>query len=186
MLFTDAEGSTELLARLGSAEYARLIEEHRRLLRAVFTDAGGREVDTQGDAFFVAFPGATGAIGAAARIQRETAATELPVRIGIHTGEPALASTGYVGLDVPRAARICASAHGGQVLISQATRELVEDDLPDGVVLRDLGEHRLKETPVADRADEAEIAAARAAGRAMSDSEAAAFALSAVAERAPS
>jgi predicted ATPase/class 3 adenylate cyclase len=144
-LFTDVEGSTELLARVGSAEYAELLEEHRRLLRAAFAGAGGLEVDTQGDAFFVAFPSATGAVQAAARVQRETAETPLAVRIGIHTGEPAVGPTGYVGLDVPRSARICAAGHGGQILISQSTRELVEDELPDGTALRDLGEHRLKD-----------------------------------------
>ncbi len=144
-LFTDVEGSTELLARLGRDEYAVLLDEHRRLLRTAFADAGGREVDTQGDAFFVAFPSATGAVQAAARTQRETAATPLQVRIGIHTGEPSVGPTGYVGLDVPRAARICSAGHGGQVLISQATRELIEDELPDGIALRDLGEHRLKD-----------------------------------------
>ena len=144
-LFTDIQGSTELLARLGRDEYGALLDEHRRLLRAAFLDADGREVDTQGDAFFAAFPSAASAIQAAVRIQRETAATPLPVRMGIHTGEPLLAPTGYVGLDVHRAARICSAGHGGQALISQATRELIEDDLPDGLGLRDLGEHRLKD-----------------------------------------
>ena len=146
-LFTDIQGSTELLARLGRDEYGALLDEHRRLLRAAFLDADGREVDTQGDAFFAAFPSAASAIQAAVRIQRETAATPLPVRMGIHTGEPLLAPTGYVGLDVHRAARICSAGHGGQALISQATRELIEDDLPDGLGLRDLGEHRLKDPP---------------------------------------
>jgi predicted ATPase/class 3 adenylate cyclase len=144
-LFTDLEGSTELLARLGRDEYAVLLDEHRCLLRAAFADAGGHEVDTQGDAFFVAFPSAAGAIEAAARVQRDTAETPLALRIGIHTGEPSVGPTGYVGLDVPRAARICSAGHGGQVLISQSTRELIEDDLPDGIALRDLGEHRLKD-----------------------------------------
>jgi predicted ATPase/DNA-binding SARP family transcriptional activator len=144
-LFTDLEGSTELLARLGRDEYGVLLDEHRRLLRAAFANAGGREVDTQGDALFVAFPSAAGAIEAAARVQRETAETPLAVRIGIHTGEPSVGPTGYVGLDVPRAARICSAGHGGQVLISQSTRELVENELPDGIALRDLGEHRLRD-----------------------------------------
>src|SRR5262249_14659064 len=102
-------------------------------------------VDTQGDAFFAAFPSATGAVDAATRLQRELARTELRVRVGVHTGHPALTSTGYVGLDVPRAARICAAGHGGQVLLSQPTRELVEHELPEGVGVRDLGEHRLKD-----------------------------------------
>ena len=102
-------------------------------------------VDTQGDAFFAAFSGATDAVACAARLQRDLAETPLQVRIGLHTGQPVVTPTGYVGLDVPRAARICAAGHGGQVLLSQSTRELVEDDLPAGVTLRDLGEHRLKD-----------------------------------------
>ena len=102
-------------------------------------------MDTQGDAFFAAFSGATDAVTCAARLQRDLAETPLQVRIGLHTGQPVVTSTGYVGLDVPRAARICAAGHGGQVLLSQSTRELVEDVLPAGVTLRDLGEHRLKD-----------------------------------------
>ena len=144
-LFTDVEGSTALLTRIGKDAYGELLAEHHRLIRAGVADAGGREVDTQGEAFFAAFPSATDAVAAAARLQRELTAAGLPVRIGLHTGQPKVAPTGYVGLDVPRAARICAAAHGGQTLLSQATRELVEDDLPDGVALRDLGEHRLKD-----------------------------------------
>src|SRR5262245_41105184 len=144
-LFTDVEGSTDLLARLGGREYAERLDEHRRLLRTAFVDAGGREVDTQGDAFFVAFPSAAGAVEAGAQAQRALAGAELQARIGIHTGEPLLAPTGYVGLDVPRAARICSAGHGGQVVISQSTRELVDAELPDGLALRDLGEHRLKD-----------------------------------------
>jgi predicted ATPase/DNA-binding SARP family transcriptional activator len=150
-LFSDIEGSTGVLERLGGTEYARVLDEHRRLLRAAFAATGGREVDTQGDAFFAAFPSAAGAVRAAARVQRELAGSELSARIGIHTGEPLLGATGYVGLDVPRAARICAAGHGGQVLISPTTRELVEADLPDGVSLRDLGEHRLKDLSRAER-----------------------------------
>ncbi len=130
---------------LRTTEYAALLEEHRRLLRGAFADAGGREVDTQGDAFFVAFPTAAGAVQAAAQAQRVLDGGEIQARMGIHTGEPLLGPTGYVGLDVPRAARICSAGHGGQVLISQSTRELVENELPDGVALRDLGEHRLKD-----------------------------------------
>jgi predicted ATPase/DNA-binding SARP family transcriptional activator len=144
-LFTDVERSTEALARLGSAEYAELLAEHRRLLREAFSDAGGREIDTQGDAFFVAFPTAAGAVRAGAQAQRALANGELKARMGIHTGEPLLGPTGYVGLDVPRASRISAGGHGGQVLVSQTTRDLVENELPEGVELRDLGEHRLKD-----------------------------------------
>ncbi len=144
-LFTDVEGSTALLTRIGTDAYGKLLAEHHRLIRAGVADAGGREVDTQGEAFFAVFPSATDAVAAAARLQRELTAAGLPVRMGLHTGQPIVAPTGYVGLDVPRAARICAAAHGGQTLLSQATRELVEDELPDGVALRDLGEHRLKD-----------------------------------------
>jgi predicted ATPase/DNA-binding SARP family transcriptional activator len=144
-LFTDVEGSTELLSRVGNAEYGRLLGEHRRLLRDAFAEGGGYEVDTQGDAFFAAFPTARGALEAAVAAQRGALDSDLWIRVGVHTGEPLLVPTGYVGLDVPRAARICSASHGGQVLLSQATRELVESDLPDGVDLRDLGEHRLKD-----------------------------------------
>ena len=131
-VFTDVEGSTELLRRVGEDAYAALLAEHARIVDGAVAEADGVVVDTQGDAFFAAFPGATGAVGAATRLQRELAKTELRVRIGIHTGQPALTSTGYVGLDVPRAARICAAGHGGQVLLSQVTRELVEHELPRG------------------------------------------------------
>ena len=144
-LFTDVEGSTELLRRIGNDAYAALLAEHGRLVDAAATHEDGRVVDTQGDAFFAAFPSATAAVATAAHLQRELEDAELRVRIGIHTGQPALTSTGYVGLDVPRAARICAAAHGRQVLLSQTTRELVEDELPDGISVRDLGEHRLKD-----------------------------------------
>ena len=144
-LFTDVEGSTALLTQIGKDAYGELLAEHHRLIRAAVADDGGHEVDTQGEAFFAAFPSATGAVSAATRLQRELTAAGLSVRIGLHTGQPNVAPTGYVGLDVPRAARICAAAHGGQTLLSQATRELVEEDLPDGVALRDLGEHRLKD-----------------------------------------
>jgi predicted ATPase/DNA-binding SARP family transcriptional activator len=143
-LFTDVEGSTAVLARIGSVAYATLLDEHRSLLRSVFAGAGGHEVDTQGDAFFFAFRSAADAIRAAVQAERETSATEMPIRIGIHTGEPIIGPTGYVDLDVPRAARICAAGHGGQVLISQSTRQLIEDDLGEGIALRDLGEHRLR------------------------------------------
>jgi predicted ATPase/class 3 adenylate cyclase len=144
-LFTDVEGSTALLTQIGKDAYGELLAEHHRLIRAAVADAGGREVDTQGEAFFAAFPSATSVVAAAVGLQRQLTAAGLPVRIGLHTGQPKVAPTGYVGLDVPRAARICAAAHGGQVVLSQATRELVEEELPDGVTLRDLGEHRLKD-----------------------------------------
>src|SRR5919108_1048637 len=136
-LFTDIEGSTRLLEEHGE-RYAGLLEEHRRVLREAFGRHGGVEVDTQGDAFFVAFSTASGALAAAEEAQK---ALELPVRMGIHSGEPQLADEGYVGIDVHRAARICAAAHGGQVVLSKRTA-----DLADGApALEDLGLHRLKD-----------------------------------------
>jgi predicted ATPase/class 3 adenylate cyclase len=149
-LFTDIEGSTRLLQRLG-AHYADVLVEQRRLLRAVFQERNGREVDTAGDGFFVVFDRARDGVMAAISAQRVLAGHVWPmgavvrVRMGVHTGEPVLVGGSYVGLDVHRAARICAAGHGGQVLISQATRELVEHDLPEDVSFRALGEHRLKD-----------------------------------------
>ncbi|HET9000704.1 MAG TPA: adenylate/guanylate cyclase domain-containing protein, partial [bacterium] len=139
-LFTDIEGSTRLFQRLKD-RYAQVLEDHRRLLRASFRDRGGHEVETQGDAFFVVFPRATDAVAAAVEGQRAIAAHPWPegaavrVRMGLHTGEAQRAESGYVGFDVYRASRICAAGHGGQVLLSQATRELVANDLPNGVSL---------------------------------------------------
>jgi len=150
LLFTDIEGSTRLLQQLGEG-YASVLSECRDLLRAAFHEHRGHEVDTQGDSFFVAFARATDAISAAVDMQRTLASHAWPngvtvqVRVGLHTGEPSLVSEDYVGLDVHHAARIMSAGHGGQVLLSQATCELVEHDLPDGVSLRDLGEHRLKD-----------------------------------------
>jgi predicted ATPase/class 3 adenylate cyclase len=151
LLFTDIEGSTLLLQQVGN-RYTSVLEECRHLLRTAFQQYHGLEVDTQGDAFFVAFAHATDAVAASAAAQRALATHSWPegvavrVRMGVHTGEPSLVAEGYVGLDVPYAARIMSAGHGGQVLLSQTTRELVEQhDLPDGVSLRDLGEHRLKD-----------------------------------------
>ena len=148
-LFSDIEGSTRLLQQLGE-RWGELIAAHNALLRDAFTDAGGREVDRQGDAFFAVFPRARNALAAAATIQRELAGREWPdgvdvrVRMGVHTGEPAVGDEGYLGLDVVRAARICALARGGQVLVSEATRALVGARL-DALSLQDVGEHRLKD-----------------------------------------
>jgi predicted ATPase len=136
LLFTDIEGSTRLLRVLGE-RYADVLATHQRLLRDAFTAHGGREVDTQGDAFFVAFPTAPGALEAARAAQ---AALSIPVRMGVHTGTPALTDEGYVGTDVHKGARIAAAAHGGQVLFSQVTRDLCPE-----IAVRDLGEHRLKD-----------------------------------------
>jgi hypothetical protein len=144
-LFTDIEGSTRLLHELGDA-YAEALAGHRRALRDAFERHGGVEVDIQGDAFFVAFARATDALGAAAEAQSTLGDGPVRVRIGVHTGEPLVTEEGYVGLDVHRAARIAAVGHGGQVLVSQATRELVG---PDGLV--DLDEHRLKDLTAPER-----------------------------------
>ncbi|MEK6275620.1 MAG: adenylate/guanylate cyclase domain-containing protein [Actinomycetota bacterium] len=139
-LFTDIEGSTRLLQELGG-RYAQALAEHRRVLREAFRAHGGVEVDTQGDAFLVAFTRASDAVAAAAEVQVKLADAPERVRIGVYTGEPIRIDEGYVGLDTHKAARICAAGHGGQVLLSQTTCNLLEE----GFELRDLGEHRLKD-----------------------------------------
>ncbi len=150
LLFTDMEGSTQLLQQLGD-QYADVLSECRQLLRTAFQQWSGHEVDTQGDAFFVAFARAIDAVSAVVDGQRALVShpwpegTTVRVRMGLHTGEPSLTPEGYVGLDVHRAARIMSAGHGGQVLLSQPTSTLVEQDLPDEVSLRDLGEYRLKD-----------------------------------------
>jgi predicted ATPase/class 3 adenylate cyclase len=150
LLFTDIEGSTRLLQQLG-ARYEAVLADYRRLMRTAIEQWGGYEVDTQGDAFFVAFTRATNAVSAAMDAQRALASHAFPggvavrVRMGLHTGEPQRSAEGYVGLDVHHAARIMSAGHGGQVLLSQTTRDLVQRDLPDGVSLQDLGAHRLKD-----------------------------------------
>jgi predicted ATPase/class 3 adenylate cyclase len=149
-LFTDIEGSTRLLQQLG-AQFALLLSEHQQIVREACQAHHGAVVGTQGDSFFVAFPYAGQAIHAVVRAQRTLAAHAWPngvsvrVRMGLHTGEAQISAANYVGLDVHRAARIAAAAHGGQVLLSQITTDLVENELPEGVTLRDLGEHRLKD-----------------------------------------
>lgn len=149
-LFTDIEGSTRLLEQLGE-RYAATLAQHNRLLRQSFRKHDGQEIDTQGDAFFVAFARAKDAVQAALEAQRAIATYSWPegaglrVRMGLHTGEPLVTTAGYVGMDVHRASRICAAGHGGQILLSESTRVLIGDDLPAGASLRDLGEHRLKD-----------------------------------------
>jgi class 3 adenylate cyclase len=138
-LFTDVEGSTKLLLELGD-RYPDVLAEHRRVLRDVFARHGGVEVDTQGDAFFVAFAKASDALAAAEEGTLRLSESPLKVRMGLHTGEPIVTDEGYVGIDVHRAARIAAAGHGGQILLSQSTFELVRLDR-----VRDLGEHRLKD-----------------------------------------
>src|SRR2546426_5307484 len=150
LLFTDVEGSTRLLHELGD-EYGEALLEHRRRLRAAFADHEGVEVDTQGDAFFVAFARASSAVAAAADGQRALADGPIRVRRGLHTGEPRLPEEGYVGLDVHKGARIAAVGHGGQVLLSQTTRALVDADV------RDLGVHRLKDLSAPERIYQLEV-----------------------------
>jgi predicted ATPase len=143
-LFTDIEGSTRLLQELGDG-YAELLVEHRRVLREAWREHDGVEVDTQGDAFFVAFSRATEAVAAAAQAQSALADGPVKVRMGLHTGEPLQGGEGYVGFDVHRAARIAAAGHGGQVLLSQATADLARAQV------RDLGLHRLKDLSAPER-----------------------------------
>jgi class 3 adenylate cyclase len=144
-LFTDIEGSTRLLHELG-AGYAEALAEHRRVLRDAFQRQSGVEVDTQGDAFFVAFAKASDALAAAEEGQRGLAEGPIRVRMGVHTGEPQRTDEGYVGIDVHRAARIAAAGHGGQILVSQSSRDLVGAE-----ELRDLGEYRLKDLSAPER-----------------------------------
>jgi predicted ATPase len=144
-LFLDIEGSTQLLQEAGD-EYADVLAGFRRAVREEFVRHGGAEVDTQGDAFFVAFAKASDALAAAAGVREALADGPIRVRMGLHTGEPTVTDEGYVGIDVHRAARIAAAGHGGQILISQATRDLVG---PDHV--RDLGVHRLKDLEAPER-----------------------------------
>jgi predicted ATPase/class 3 adenylate cyclase len=149
-LFTDIEGSTRLLQRLGE-QYPAVLADHHRVLRTAIEGAGGREVSTEGDSFFVVFPTAPQAVTAAVAMQRKIAEHPWPgdgtvrVRMGLHSGEAVVEGGTYVGLDVHRAARIAAAAHGDQVVLSSAAKGLIEHALPEGVRLRDLGEHRLKD-----------------------------------------
>lgn len=149
-LFTDIEGSTRLAARLGE-RYVDVLADHERLLRDAFAASGGREIDTQGDAFFVVFPRAKDAVAAALAGQRALAGHRWPdgmsvrVRMGLHTGEPVTAHDRYTGLGVHRAARICAAGHGGQILLSSATYALLADDVLPDITFQDLGAYRLKD-----------------------------------------
>jgi WD40 repeat protein/class 3 adenylate cyclase len=155
-LFTDIEGSTRLLHELGHG-YAKVVTTHRRILRAAVARRGGVEVDTQGDSFFIAFADPTAAVDAAAEIQTALALYEWPceadlrVRIGVHTGEPLISDGHYFGVDVHRAARIAAAAHGGQVLVSKHAMELVRNDGGAELAFRDMGAHQLKDLPEPER-----------------------------------
>jgi len=150
-VFTDIEGSTQLLQELGDAGYGQVSGDHRRLVRETFGARGGTEIDTQGDAFFFSFPRARDAVTAAVDAQRALRDHEWPegkevrVRMGVHTGEPHVGEEGYLGMDVVRAARISAAGHGGQILISETTRALLGNQLPEGVAVHDLGQQHLKD-----------------------------------------
>ena len=151
-LLTDIEGSTGLLARLGD-RYAALLADVRRVVRGAVRSAGGHEVSARGDDVFAVFEHPAGALEAALAIQRATRAAAWPgqstvrLRIGLHRGRPALTETGYVGISVHAAARICFSAHGGQIVLSGAVRNAVLDALPDGVTLQRLGAWRFRGLP---------------------------------------
>ncbi|MGD8806496.1 MAG: DUF2791 family P-loop domain-containing protein, partial [Chloroflexota bacterium] len=151
-LFTDIQGSTDLLQALGD-QYLTLLADHHRILRAVFARWKGQEVSTEGDSFFVSFPRATDAVAAAVEAQRALVAHNWPggaqvqVRMGLHTGEPWHVEESYAGMDVHRAARIGDAGHGGQVLLSETTAALARGNLPEGVQLLDLGRHQLKDLP---------------------------------------
>ncbi|HZD22650.1 MAG TPA: adenylate/guanylate cyclase domain-containing protein [Acidimicrobiia bacterium] len=149
-MFTDIEGSTKLLDQLGGPRYRKSQDDHAAILRRAIAAGGGVEVRTEGDSFFAVFGNALGALDAAVSAQRglanhQWADSPLRVRMGLHTGEGTPGGDDYVGMDVNRAARIAAAGHGGQVVVSEATRSLVQHALPDAVRLRDLGEHRLKD-----------------------------------------
>jgi class 3 adenylate cyclase len=152
-LFSDIEDSTDVMRRVGDLDYAAIRGDHHRLLRDAFAAHDGREIDTAGDGFFVAFQSARSAVAAAVGAQLALAAftwppqAEIRVRMGLHTAEPHVSEDGYVGVGVTRAARICNAARGGQILVSNATAGIIEDADSAGIELLDLGEHRLKGLP---------------------------------------
>jgi len=150
-VFSDIEASTTLLKRLGDARYAEVLGTHRRIVRETFGAHHGQEIDTQGDAFFYSFPRARDAVAAAVEVQRAHEREAWPdgvsvrMRLGLHTGEPAVGDEGYTGLDVVRASRIAAVGRGGQVLLSETTSAIVAGDLPDGVRMRSVGDQVLRD-----------------------------------------
>ena len=160
--FTDIESSTALLKRLGE-HYAELIADHRRIVRDSFGEHAGVEIDMQGDSFFFAFARARDAVAAAVEAQRAHAEHEwvgneaVRVRMGLHTGEPAVGEEGYLGVDVVRAARLCATGRGGHVLLSETTRALLGSSLPDGVSVHPRGERQLKDIDEPERIYELQI-----------------------------
>lgn len=150
LVFTDVEGSTELLSEIGAERYAPILDEHREIVNRAVAESGGREVDSRGEELFAVFARARDAVVAAVAVEQAHESAPWPegatvrVRIGMHTGEPVVHDGGYLGVDVHRAARICAAGHGGQVLLSQTTCGLLVDTWPEGVTAQDLGEHELK------------------------------------------
>ena len=168
-LFTDIEGSTGLLDALGGDRYRELQDRHAEIIREAIAEEQGHEVRTEGDSFFVVFRTPAQAVGAAVSAQRRLGAeaprhgVQLRVRIGMHTGEGVLGGDDYLGIDVNRAARIAAAGHGGQVLISESTRALVADRLPDGVAIRMVGSYRLRGLPGAERIHQLEMSGLPAA-----------------------
>ena len=167
-LFTDIEGSTTLLRRLGEGLYARVLADHHALIRSGLAAYGGREVDTQGDAFFAVFSSSSACVAAAAEMQRALQAHRWPggeqvrVRMGVYTGEAAQTAAGLVGLDVHRAARVAAVAYGGQVLVSETAAALVRGGLAPGLSLPDLGVHRLKDLGRPERIFQLQVAGLQA------------------------
>ncbi|MGE5691780.1 MAG: adenylate/guanylate cyclase domain-containing protein [Pseudomonadota bacterium] len=161
-VFSDVEGSTALLKRLGE-RYGEVLADHRRLMRETLGGRGGVEIDTQGDAFFFAFARARDAVAGSVEAQRAHATHTWPagadvrVRMGLHTGEPAVGEEGYHGLDVVRAARLCGAGSGGSVLLSETTRALVGSALPDGVAVHPVGERQLKDLDEPERVYELAI-----------------------------
>jgi class 3 adenylate cyclase len=161
-VFSDIEGSTGLMKRLGT-DYAELIADHRRIVRDIFERHQGIEIDTQGDSFFFAFARARDAVEAAVELQRAHAEHEWPgaetvrVRMGLHTGEPAVGDEGYLGVDVVRAARLSATGAGGSVLLSETTRALIGSSLPEGVSVHPVGERILKDIDEPERVFELAI-----------------------------
>jgi class 3 adenylate cyclase len=161
-VFSDIEGSTGLLKRLGEG-YAELIADHRRIVRDIFGRHQGVEIDVQGDSFFFAFARARDAVAAAVEVQRAHVEHAWPgsetvrVRMGLHTGEPAVGEEGYLGVDVVRAARLSATGAGGNVLLSETTRALLGSSLPEGVLVHPVGERRLKDIDEPERVFELAI-----------------------------
>lgn len=158
MLFSDIEGSTSMVARLGGA-WIDVLAAHRRLCRDAWARWGGTEMGTEGDSFFVVFDDPTPAVRAAVTAQEAISShawrrgEEVRIRIGIHTGPVVRHEDGYVGLDVHRAARVCSAAHGGQTLMSGTVHALVRERLGDALSVLDLGSHRLKDIPEPVRLD---------------------------------